>query len=165
MLETFMFWVNFGILWIFMFGFIIYHLFSLVDYYIGTITEGDYPSLLRDKIRNPILIKLGVVAKVNSGGFPHKNGEYRYLFNDFKSVNNKWSAIWLFWSSLLGLLLLIAACFSDTPILQIMTNLATKMNGINVYTFGLLVLLVAHGTLKTLYKSVKNIKNKLDKIE
>ena len=148
-----------------MFGFIIYHLFSLIDYYIGTITDGDYPSLLRDKIRNPILIKLGVVAKVGRRGYPDKNGEYRYLFNDFDSVNTKVSAIVLFWVSISGTLLLALTFCSDLPLLQIMTNLATKMNGINVYTFGLLVLWVAHGTLKTLYKSVKNIKNKLDKIE
>ena len=132
MLETFMFWVNFGILWIFMFGFIIYHLFSLVDYYIGTITDGDYPSLLRDKIRNPILIKMGVVDKVDNKGNPDDNGEWRYLFNIFTSENIKWMAISLFWVSIVGLFLLALACVSDIPLLQVMTNHATKMNDINV---------------------------------
>tara|TARA_Y100001960_G_C14647447_1_gene814108 strand:+ start:696 stop:1145 length:450 start_codon:yes stop_codon:yes gene_type:complete len=149
-----------------MFGFIIYHLFSLADYYISTITDGDYPSLLRDKIRNPVFIKMGVMGEVDRGGYPRKGEECRWLFNsDFCRVNNKWSAIVLFWVSILGTLLLAFTFCNDLSLLQIMTNLATKMNGINSYTFGLLFLLVAHGTLKTLYKSGKNIKNKLDKIE
>ena len=109
---------------------------------------------------------MGVVGKVNEYGTPAENGEWRYLFNDnFFSKNNKWSAVWLFWLSVLGTLMFGLICLCDKPLLQIMTNLATKMNELNMYTFTALVLLVAHGVLKTLYKSGKSIKNKLDKIE
>lgn len=170
MLETFMFWFNFGILWIFMFGFIIYHLFSLVDYYIGTITDGDYPSLLRDKIRNPILIKMGVMGKVDWEGFPRDDEKFRYMFGfEFYRVNNKWPAITLFWLSVIGFALTSVLCFvsfkEDLSFLEEMISISKHMNELNMYTFTALVLLLVHHVLKTLYKSGKSIKNKLDKIE
>tara|TARA_R110002012_G_scaffold219703_2_gene391214 strand:- start:586 stop:1101 length:516 start_codon:yes stop_codon:yes gene_type:complete len=171
MLETFMFWVNFGLLWLFLFSFIIYHLFSLFDYYIATITDGDYSSFLRDKLRNPLLIKLGVMDKVDSRGNVSETGKYRYMFNKafVDNAHNRWAAIWLFWLSILGFVGAILLCITsfrvEHSLLECMIRTSTHMNAINTYTLSALILIVLHSTLKTLYKSGKNIKNKLDKLD
>ncbi len=179
MLQQVLFWVSYGILTMIWWGMIVYWMFPLIDKWIEGVTDGDLKSFLCEKYRNPFLNKFGLMEKTDQQGNVDFNGEWNYMFfgaEDHLCKNNRWSALVVFWGTLLGLFLNVSAYLT-----QIMRNLGGKGNNFTIHeltitlsefistelAFPIVVVLGAillNTTLKKLYKFGKKVKPLVDSI-
>jgi len=176
MLDMISFWIIYGVLMVAWFSYPLYWSFNLVDKWLENITDGDMKNYLQDKIRNPFLNKFGLMEKTNDNGYVRDDGDWNYMFEghmSFRAVNNRWSAIIVFWLSLLGFILcvIINLC-SFNPINEgknlhtftvKLSELVVQYSSLPILIFFCLV--VSNSFLKKLYKFGKKAKTAIDKLE
>ncbi|NMJ86898.1 MAG: hypothetical protein EX285_03515 [Thaumarchaeota archaeon] len=176
MIDMITFWVVYGLLTITWWGFIVYWSFPVLDKLVSRWTNGDYPSLLSDKFRNPFMIKLGLMDVVDKYG--NKNSYYdehkaRYMFQDdydFLKSNNRWSAVITFWISLLGLLCNIVITLATMEYESKSLHLTTiefsnfLVEHASTPVIIVLTLFFLDGVIRKFYKIGKKAKNLLEKL-
>ena len=176
MIDMITFWVVYGLLTIAWWGFIVYWSFPVLDKLVSRWTNGDYPSLLSDKFRNPFMIKLGLMDIVNKYGNKKVYSDEhkaRYMFrddDDFIDSNNRWSAVVIFWVGLLGLLCNIGITF-DTMVSERKSLHSTTIEISNFLVehastpvIIVLALFLLDGVIRKFYKIGKKAKNLLEKL-
>ena len=174
MIDMITFWVVYGLLTIAWWGFIVYWSFPVLDKLISRWTNGDYPSLLSDKFRNPFMIKLGlmdVVDKHGSNSNYYGEGKARFMFNlNFYSKYVRWNALIFFFIGLIGFLCNILI----TLVTMEFENKSLHLTTIKISNFLVehastpvlivLSLFLLDGVIRKFYKIGKKAKNLLEKL-
>ncbi len=174
MLDMISFWIVYGVLMIAWFSFPLYWSFNLVDKWLENITDGDMKNYLQDKVRNPFLNKFGLMEKTNSHGYVRTDGDWNYMFEGhdyFRTENNRWSAVIVFWLSLVGFAVgfisTINTCVNPDKNLHTVTVALSEFVSqyLSLPLLIIFCLVMLNSFLKKLYKFGKKAKTAIDKLE
>lgn len=169
MLNMLTFWLAYGLLTIIWWGFIVYWSFPLMDKIISRWTNGDYPSLLSDKFRNPFMMKLGLMDVVDPLGRKnsHLDKKLRIMFDmGWDSARNRWNAVIVSWFAVGGFIVNILTVFKcDESLHTVTINIA---NYLVEYASTPILIVVAFflldGVIRKFYTIGKKAKTLLDKL-
>lgn len=176
MLEMILFWISYGLLTTIWWGMIVYWMFPLVDKWIENVTDGDLKSFLSDKYRNPLLNKFGLMEKTDRWGYLDKEGEWKYMFTEEHTAdNNRWSAIFVWFITLLGMCVTILSYFTQTMrhlsgqgahynLHELTVTISEFISANPLPMVIVLSIFILNTTFKKLYKFGKKVKPLVDSI-